>query len=191
MTCAGLGSLSICYLMLHNNQRLERQDAYQSPGDVGAPQPQPDPQSDIEKAIERGFAWIEKQGFEDLNPYYLYSLERVCTLTKTQQIAGVDWYESLAAKIVAQQQGDGAWQSHWGSTVATAWTLLFLSRSTEKQFEHSPGDSPGDAPGTPEIVELTAPAQAPPADNDQAANADAPQDANAPGDANAPAEVRP
>ncbi|QNN21436.1 hypothetical protein HED60_03830 [Planctomycetales bacterium ZRK34] len=168
MTCAGLGSLSICYLMMHNNQRIQRQDAYESSDPTPADAQGPAVQSDIEKAIERGFQWIERKGFEDLNPYYLYSLERVCTLTKTQKISGIDWYETLAARIVAQQGNDGSWQSHWGSTVATAWTLLFLSRSTEKQFEHA--DSPGESTDEREIVDISAPAEAPPADDGQPAN---------------------
>ncbi|MBI1368527.1 MAG: hypothetical protein GC162_07710 [Planctomycetes bacterium] len=152
MTTAGIGSLAICYLML-NKHRLERQDTYDSPGDPAAAGKvvAKVPKTDIEKAIEHGFDWLGAQGINELNPYFLYGLERACTLTKTQEINGVDWYETNAARLVATQAPDGSWGGGHGPTTATAWNILFLSRATEHLFdkESSPGDAPASEPASP------------------------------------------
>jgi len=181
MTTAGIGSLAICHLML-NKKRIERQHIEQSPGDDGPPRVvQVAPRTEIEKAIEEGFKWLADKGAADTNPYYLYGLERVCTLTKTHAIGGNDWYEPLARRIVDQQAGDGSWAGHWGPTVSTAWTLLFLSRATEKQFDYE--DEFGPTPGDAEIVDVEQSTEAPPAQDQADDAADAPREANAPAEA--------
>ncbi|MDX1564051.1 MAG: hypothetical protein R3236_01540 [Phycisphaeraceae bacterium] len=160
MTAAGICSLAVCYLHL-KKKRVERQTHYRY-DKYGHEAKEPvitdlPPDGRIGQAIDRGFGWLAKEGLDEDYPYYLYGLERACALTRTQTIGGEDWFKVLAAKVVARQKLDGSWDGKWGPTAATAWTLLFLMRTTEDHFnpspdpeKGSPSASPGDVPDTKE-----------------------------------------
>jgi len=173
MTGAGIGSLGICYL-LAEDQRVERQriDGTEGEGDLRRDKVvDVEPKGEIEKAIERGFKWFEEHNrWQAAQPYHVYGLERACTLTQTQRIGGEDWYVTIVEKLVTSQQQDGSWWGRWSTETATAWNLLFLSRSTELLFEPVPHhQSPGESFGAPDAEPpADAPIEAQPDDADPA-----------------------
>ena len=60
------------------------------------------------------------------SPYYdLYSLERAMMVSKTDRLAGRDWYHEGAQFIVLNQEGAG----EWIDTTDTCFALLFLKRA--------------------------------------------------------------
>ncbi len=65
--------------------------------------------------------------------YFLWSLERVATLYKWKKnnFNGVDWFEIGARYLMSKQQRNGSWSLDFlsGSTVDTAFSLLFLAKS--------------------------------------------------------------
>ena len=102
MTTAGVGSLAICYLML-NEQRLKRQEFIESPGEEPAVA-DVEPLTDLEKAIAKGFEWLETKGGLGIgSPYYSYGLERTCALTQTKTLGGKDWYRVMATQMIAKR----------------------------------------------------------------------------------------
>lgn len=160
MTTAGVGSLAICYLMLHE-QRLMRQQFIESPGDEPAIEDVA-PTTDLEKAIAKGFEYLAaKGGLGVNNPYYTYGLERTCALTQTKTLNGKDWYRTMAVPMITAQRPDGSWFGRFGETCSTSWNLLFLSKSTEKLFKdpiyeevQSPGEGDGPVIGEGQKVDM-------------------------------------
>jgi hypothetical protein len=68
------------------------------------------------------------------NLYFMWSLERVGMVYGLKTIGKVDWYDWGSRVLVSSQQGDGSWtngpaQLHGNAENATAFALLFLSRS--------------------------------------------------------------
>ena len=58
--------------------------------------------------------------------YYLYGLERACSLADIKELGGRDWYQEGAIHLLGAQQDDGS----WGVMCDTAFALLFLKRAT-------------------------------------------------------------
>ncbi|HSW46945.1 MAG TPA: DUF4159 domain-containing protein [Phycisphaerae bacterium] len=84
--------------------------------------------------IARGLNWLGRQFSIEQNPgsggwyyYYLYSLERAGILSGLQYIGRHDWYREGAARLVARQDGNGAWRDI-NSVIDTSFALLFLSK---------------------------------------------------------------
>ncbi|MCE5327612.1 MAG: hypothetical protein LLG01_14495 [Planctomycetaceae bacterium] len=90
--------------------------------------------------MRRGFAWFNAKGLatRNLETYYLYALERACTLTGVQSVAGKEWYPTVAQGLVSAQAADGSWSGEPTPTVATCWALLVLSRSTAQTIGQYP-----------------------------------------------------
>lgn len=88
------------------------------------------PNTELEKAIERGFAAWGVMGFDQKNAYYWYAAERACTLTNTKMLGKLPWFETLANQILPLQKDDGSWINGHDATCDTSWALLALTRST-------------------------------------------------------------
>lgn len=112
MTAAGASSILIAL------------DALRKTG--GAPPP-----PEAERTLASAYAWIAAHFDEYLadgpNLYYtLYSLEKVGDLARIEAFGGRAWYDEGAERLLDLQRRDGG----WGSTVNTAFALLFLARAT-------------------------------------------------------------
>lgn len=71
--------------------------------------------------------------------YYLYTLERMATLTGLEAIKGHDWYAEGTAFLVANQQADGHWTGDGcGPDGSTSLSSLFLGRATIKMLKRKP-----------------------------------------------------
>lgn len=87
-----------------------------------------------EAALRDGVAWMQTHFSVLENPemgsswhlYYLYGLERMGMLLGIRWIGDHDWYREGAETLMGLQQTDGG----WGSTVDTAFAVLFLKRAT-------------------------------------------------------------
>lgn len=103
------------------------------------------PNSSID-SVRRAFGYVTTR-FQKLNEetqwktYYYYSLERMAALANVQMIGDHDWYQECADVILSQQKPDGSWQFTGGSGVGveldTAFTILFLTRSTGKLLKRT------------------------------------------------------
>lgn len=95
---------------------------------------------DLEAAEKAGFEWLEMRYRFDANPagvrgsmrpwthYYLYALERACSLAGLTRIGPHAWYADGARWLLETQQADGSWAK--GDAVDTCFALLFLKRAT-------------------------------------------------------------
>lgn len=132
MTCAGISSLAIVKDRLDDErlpaaQRLTREERAQ-----------------LDRALTDGLAWMGSNFDVTKNPglgaswhyYYLYGMERACSLLGVTLLGRHDWYREGAEYLVRQQQADGSWpvagaeghESHL--PVRAAFALLFLKRAT-------------------------------------------------------------
>jgi hypothetical protein len=152
MTVAGISCLAICYRQI-THKDITRSNDLDPPSaadkDKKATPRRPPVKPPLLRKIDAAFTALGGLGLEELNGYYLYGLERACALTQTRQVAGIDWYQPLADKIVAAQQADGQWNYNSGygttPTTTTSWTLLFLVRATRKVIPYHYSGSPAAA----------------------------------------------
>lgn len=96
------------------------------------------------RARGQGIAWLEANFSVQHNPmrdlaagkwidedhhlhYYLYALERACTMTGREQLGGRNWYAEGALHLVESQEHTGNWVSNQPNT---CFALLFLARAT-------------------------------------------------------------
>lgn len=97
--------------------------------------------ADWEAREKAAFDWLERHYRVDMNPagftprggmrpwhyYYLYGLERICSLAGRKALAGHSWYREGAELLLAQQEAEGTWK---GNATDTCFALLFLRRAT-------------------------------------------------------------
>jgi hypothetical protein len=89
----------------------------------------------IDKAIDRGLAWIDAHLIWDSDPsggwhyFFLYGIERTGSLLGVDILGGVPWYDSGAEYLLGQQREEGHWTSRQ-PLADTALALLFLNRAT-------------------------------------------------------------
>jgi hypothetical protein len=80
--------------------------------------------------------------------YFFYSLERMAALASVKQIGDHDWYGECADYVIGKQGGDGSWAisdaGHLGSSVDTAFCVLFLTRSTARIIRRAEEPEYGD-----------------------------------------------
>src|SRR5262249_7414748 len=116
MTCAGLLALAVGY-GLSDEQKNPRADEA------------------IQKALKRLSQNIgqQLQPSQNLEMYFLWSVERVAVLYHLRKIADKDWYHWGMENLLARQQKDGSWigAGHGETTpqLATCFALLFLQRA--------------------------------------------------------------
>ncbi|MBI4567619.1 MAG: hypothetical protein HY719_04395 [Planctomycetes bacterium] len=170
MTCGGITSLVILRDLLMSDKKFTGEMAKRA-----------------DMAVFEGFAWLDKnwsvtenrgRGSEWLY-YYLYSMERVGSLTKREFIGKHQWYIEGAERLLALQKQDGTWENpkpgHTGiggqpsvKFLDTCFALLFLKRMTvPARIELRPPEityGPGARPKPPTPPPATgAPAAGPPA----------------------------
>jgi len=88
-------------------------------------------------ATERGrsaLQWLARSA--DLKPlpsppdyYLLYSLERLCMISKVERLGTHDWYAEGASLLVRSQTRDGSWSGSYSPVVDTCMALLFLRKA--------------------------------------------------------------
>lgn len=110
MTLAGTISLQLCNEMLTPSGHVQ----------CKAP-----PES---KEVNAGLAWLaENLSITSLDGYGLYALERLGKLGGRSELAGHDWYEEGARRLVGLSPS----QAWGGPYVADCWTVLFLARGLQ------------------------------------------------------------
>ncbi len=92
---------------------------------------------------KRGGDWIGANWAGPKNPrepvdrwniYYLYGVERLGSLLKTETLGPHRWYREGATALVAMQGAKGEWGTSYGENPAnTCFALLFLSKATAAQ----------------------------------------------------------
>lgn len=101
------------------------------------------PQTEVEKAIEKGFTWWKGNGYDQKNAYYWYAAERACTLTGTKLLGKDPWFDVLAEQILKEQKPDGTWIAGRDATCDTSWALLALTRATGQMIKKDNYDYTG------------------------------------------------
>lgn len=96
--------------------------------------------------VQRGQGWFDKNlGVKSNTPhqgYYLYSLERYKSFEEYVNGNVLDepgWYQQGFESLKSTQQEDGSWNDADGSQCATAFSILFLLRSTQQSIKASLG----------------------------------------------------
>jgi hypothetical protein len=100
-------------------------------------------QAVAEAAIARGIDWLTRHFAVSFNPvasgeperrwshYFLYGVERACTLRKVERLGSIDWYWEGAMGLLEAQGALGEWSTIYGEPESnTCFALLFLSRAT-------------------------------------------------------------
>ncbi len=128
MSAAGLGALAIAKGQLTDGNTKVIQG-----------------QSLIDQSLELGGNWLathftvtgsppnDPRGGLDghWGPYYLYGVERACTLLGLERLAGSDWYWEGATWFLDMQGAKGDFSTPWGEGEPnTCFALLFLGRAT-------------------------------------------------------------
>lgn len=91
----------------------------------------------IQQAVDRAVAFSATNFALPPNTphklYYLYGLERMAALGDLRTLGPHDWYDEGSAWLVRTQEPDGTWtHDPNGPAVGTAFSVLFLTRSTAK-----------------------------------------------------------
>jgi hypothetical protein len=93
---------------------------------------------DIDRAVDRGLAWIgshfkpgDNNAMGDSNYYGLYGVERIGALINKDRIGGVNWYDVGRQFVTSSQEKDGHFVAGHGDTPNTSWAILFMVKSTK------------------------------------------------------------
>jgi uncharacterized protein DUF4159 len=129
MSAAGLGSLYICGMKLHEKSTKCGQYTQN-------------------KRIAKGLDWLAKNFSVKDNPgrgtsyvsYYLYAMERCCAFSARKYIGKHDWYREGATHLVSTQAANGSWSKAQGrfagrfgfGDLDTVFNLLFLGKASSK-----------------------------------------------------------
>ncbi len=127
MTAAGISSLAICMEGLYGKRAAARIAEH--------------------AAVAKGLVELGKKliqwGYDRIDLYAYYGIERACVLTGTRKFNEYDWYKRGASELIRGQATDGAWWSKdakarrgkgwgYGPAIETAYALLFLRRATTR-----------------------------------------------------------
>lgn len=133
MTTSGIAILAICHDALVKPRRFPPYDKKM--------------ERDVGRAVQDGFAWLDKNFSVTQNPgnnapnwhyYYLYGLERAAVFGGRTLLGSHDWYIEGAKYLVGAQMPDGRWRTGMLGTkeykasdvLDTAWAILFLKKAT-------------------------------------------------------------
>jgi hypothetical protein len=163
MLAAGLGSVYICADLLGMRSKVQFGDSSE-----GAAGPLPDalrpvgqaidaeavkkivPKrtnvSHVREAMNRAHAWMRENYKIDIGPkryYYLYGLERYKSFQEAFEGAveeEPEWYNDGFTFLARDQADDGSWNGYCGQVCDTAFSVLFLLRSTQKSIRARLGE---------------------------------------------------
>jgi hypothetical protein len=145
MTVASLGSLHLCRDHLPSGKPRDNRGVLQpvepaNPADnfksAVKPETLKDSMDRATKWLVQNFTLDKARGEGDAGGgrwyfYYLYAFERFATLAKLKAVAGVDWYSTAGALVLARQRANGSWSAGNDDVVDTSFAVLFLVRSTK------------------------------------------------------------
>ena len=115
-------------------------------GDVNKLPIQKLPPARIFRAINHGHSWMAQNYKIDIGPkcfYYLYGLERYKSFQEA--LEGIEepspkWYNDGYDFLAKSQGPDGSWSGYCGAECDTAFSILFLLRSTQKSIKAKLGE---------------------------------------------------
>ena len=159
MTAAGFGSLNICSALLGMAPKARQRDD-KLPLALKEVVPREDGRgavkrksridaSRVRETRSRADRWLQANyqiEYPVYTYYYLYSLERCMSFQEyLEQNRGTEpqWYDDGARFLIESQTKGGAWQSDCGPVPDTAFSVLFLLRSTKKSIERIRGYGDG------------------------------------------------
>ena len=87
-----------------------------------------------------------KRGDNFWKHYWLWSLERACSVAGKKDLGGHDWYAEGAKHLIEKQHRRGHWKDPERSIQATCFTLLFFARSTRAVITPRKKDLPTSTP---------------------------------------------
>ena len=166
MLAAGLGSAYICADLLDASSQVLVQDELDedwelpealrpvvvAPADMDRSQAAPKLKAErvnlvnLLDSIERAHGWMKQNYKIDIGPkayYYLYALERYSSFQESFEGEWVEdprWYNDGYDFLKKNQHPEGHWQGYCGSTCDTAFSVLFLLRSTRKSIRGTLGE---------------------------------------------------
>lgn len=114
MTAAGAASWMLCRLSLEEN--LAPTDAAESSR-----------VRDAVRWLERSTDPAQMAGPPDY--YLLYSVERLCMVSRIEKLGSRDWYAEGASILLRSQGADGSWTGVHGAVVDSCMALLFLRKA--------------------------------------------------------------
>jgi hypothetical protein len=92
----------------------------------------------IQRGVDRAVAWVTTNWRVPPGPiwrmYFLYGAERMAALGNFESIGAHDWYSEGATWLLKEQKPDGSWTDNNGIVQATAFSILFLTKSTSKML---------------------------------------------------------
>lgn len=102
--------------------------------------------SQMQATMERAHGWMAENYRIDIGPkryYYLYGLERYKSFQ--EQLEGRSepepkWYDDGYRFLAEDQRPDGSWVGFCGAECDTAFSVLFLLRSTQKSLQAKLGE---------------------------------------------------
>lgn len=100
----------------------------------------------LDDAIRAGRGWFDKNfGYEvpQYQSYYVYSVERYMSFQEYLDGDAPEepqWYNAGYEFLKKTQSADGSWNDHCGTPSATAFSVLFLLRSTQKSIAAALGE---------------------------------------------------
>jgi hypothetical protein len=119
MVTAGLASVFLVFDMYHGKSCYTHENPRAfTEGDAAK----------VLASIDRGIAWLNKNGTRGRGGYYLYGIERTGVAGGRKYFGKYDWFKTGAETTLKAQQPNGAIHlGHWGNTVVqTSWSVLFL-----------------------------------------------------------------
>jgi hypothetical protein len=119
MTCVGLLGLGASHASFREVMQLDGKQAFTDPV--------------MKKAIQALGRLLRQPAEDRVNPYFLWSIERVAVMYRLKKIENQDWFTWGAQALLRHQQADGSWHTRGfhGSVepVDTSMAILFLCRS--------------------------------------------------------------
>jgi hypothetical protein len=164
MLAAGLGSAYICADLFGMKPTAEVQEEVvpeadplpgalrrvDEKGKPGAPKTfraQKINPSQFLATINRAHGWMQKNYAIEIGPkcyYYLYGLERYKSFQEAFEGGALNespqWYNDGYAFLAKDQSGEGSWSGYCGAECDTAFSILFLLRSTQKSIRAKLGE---------------------------------------------------
>jgi hypothetical protein len=119
MTCVGLLGLGASHASFREVMQLDGKQAFTDPV--------------MKKGLQALGRFLRQPAEDRLNPYFLWSIERVAVMYRLKKIENQDWFTWGAQALLRHQQADGSWYTMGfhgsGESVDTAMAILFLCRS--------------------------------------------------------------